>query len=69
MTMANLISKRVAEAGPNLPRPMDRRLSPRVSAGVEAAASLAEWETEGGASAGVPQGDETSAEAGRSSSD
>lgn len=56
MTMANLISKRVADGARNL------RLSPRVSAGIEAAASLEEWEAEGGASAGESQAGESSAE-------
>jgi len=55
MTMLNLISKRMAEGARNLPPPTNKRLSPHVSARVEAMASLDEWEAEGGASAGVPQ--------------
>ena len=53
--MLNLISKRMAEGARNLPQPTNRRLSPHVSARVEAVASLEDWEAEGGASAGVPQ--------------
>jgi len=55
MTMANLISKRVAESTWNLSHGKNRHLSPRVGAGIEAATALEDWEAEGGASAGVPQ--------------
>lgn len=55
MTMAHLISKRVAEDTRNLSRPLSSRLSPNVSSGVEAATALEEWEAEGGASASVQQ--------------
>jgi hypothetical protein len=55
MTMANLISKRMAEGTRNLSRQLDSRLSRRVSAGIEVATALEEWEAEGGASAGAPQ--------------
>jgi hypothetical protein len=58
MTMANLISKRVAEGAWNLSRQLNSRLSPPVSAGIEAATALEEWEAEGGASAGAPQASE-----------
>ena len=58
MTMANLISKRVAEGARNLSGQLNRRLSRRVSAGIEAATALEEWEAEGGASAGVRQASE-----------
>jgi hypothetical protein len=61
MTMANLISKRVAEGTWTLSHPMNRRLSPRANAGIEAVAALDEWEAEGGASAGVPQASELAA--------
>ena len=61
MTMANLISKRVAESTWNLSHPMNRRLSPRVNAGTEATTALDEWEAEGGASAGVPRASEHAA--------
>jgi hypothetical protein len=61
MTMANLISKRVAEGTRNLSGPLSSRLSRRVSAGIEAATALEEWEAEGGASAGVPQASERGA--------
>jgi len=55
MSMANLISKRVAKGTRNLSWQLNSRLSSRVSAGIEAAGALEEWEAEGGASAGVPQ--------------
>lgn len=55
MTMANLISKRVAEGARTLSRQLGRRLSRRVGAGVEAATALEEWEAEGGALTGAPQ--------------
>jgi hypothetical protein len=58
MTMADLISKRVAEGTRNLSAQLNSRLSRRVSAGIEAATALEEWEAEGGASAGVPQASE-----------
>ena len=54
MTMANLISKRVAASPWNQSHQKDSRLSPRFSACVEVAA-LDEWEAEGGASAAAPQ--------------
>jgi hypothetical protein len=37
---------------------MNRRVSPRVSAGIETATALEEWEAEGGASAGLLQASE-----------
>ena len=58
MTMANLISKRVAEGAQDLSRRVNNRLSPRVGAAIEAATALEEWEAEGGASAGAPQASE-----------
>lgn len=62
MTMANLISKRVAEGTRTLSAQLNRRLSRRVGAGVEASNALEEWEAEGGASAGVPQASEHDAD-------
>jgi len=58
MTMATLISKRVAKGTQNLSWHLNSRLSPRAGAGIEAATALEEWEAEGGASAGVPQASE-----------
>ena len=58
MSMANLISKRVAEGARNLSGQLNWRMSRRVGAGVEAATALEEWEAEGGASAGMPQASE-----------
>ena len=55
MTMANLISKRVANGTRNLSGPLNSRPPRRDSAGIEATNALEEWEAEGGASAGVPQ--------------
>ena len=57
-TMANLISKRVAKSARNLPRQLSGRSPSRVSARIEAATALEEWEAEGGASAGAPQASE-----------
>lgn len=58
MTMAQLISKRAAESARNLSRQPGGGLSPRVGSGIDAArAALEAWEAEGGASAGVPQGE------------
>jgi hypothetical protein len=54
MTMANLISKRVAESTWTPPHPMNMRPPLRADAGIEAATALEEWEAEGGASAGMP---------------
>jgi hypothetical protein len=48
MTMAKLISRRMADEARNLSRPLSNRLSTRVSAGIEAAMALEEWEAEGG---------------------
>lgn len=62
MTMASLISKRVAEGKRSPTRSMNRRVLPPVIAGTEAAASLEEWEAAGGASAGVPRSGEPAAE-------
>lgn len=56
MTMT--ISKRLVEGMRDVSRRMNRRVSPRVSAGIEAATALEEWEAEGGASAGLPQASE-----------
>lgn len=58
MSMAHLISKRVAKGARNLPWALNSRLSRRVGAGLEAATALEEWEAEGGASAGAPQANE-----------
>jgi hypothetical protein len=58
MTMTHLISKRVVEDTRDVSRQMNSRLSPRVSAGIETATALEEWEAEGGASAGPPQASE-----------
>jgi len=58
MTMATLISKRVAKGTQNLSWHLNSRLSPRAGAGIEAATALEEWEAEGGASAGVPHANE-----------
>jgi hypothetical protein len=55
MTMADLISKRVVQGARILPGPLNGRLTLRVSARIEAATALEEWEAEGGASAGMPQ--------------
>ena len=54
-SMANLVSKRVAEGTRNRSRQLSSRLAPRVGSGIEAATALEEWEAEGGASAGVPR--------------
>ena len=53
MTMAQLISRRVAEGARRLSRQMNTRLSPRIGAGIEGATAIDEWEAEGGA--GMPQ--------------
>jgi len=58
MTMANLISKRMADGARHLSGQLNSRLSRRASAGVEVATALDEWEAEGGAPAGVPQAGE-----------
>ena len=55
MTMANLISKRVATSPWNRSHQKDRRLSPRFSACIGVSTALDEWEAEGGASAAAPQ--------------
>lgn len=60
MTMANLISKRVAAGAWDLSRQLNSRLPPRVGAGIEAATALEGWEAEGGASAS-PQASEQGA--------
>jgi hypothetical protein len=48
MTMARLMSRRMADEARKLSRPSSNRLSTRVSAGNEAAMALEEWESEGG---------------------
>jgi len=55
MTMATLISKRMAEGARSLSGQLNSRVSHRASAGIEVATALDEWEAEGGASAGAPQ--------------
>ena len=55
MTMSHLISKRMAEGARTLQRGLSSPLSPRAGGSPEAAASLEEWEAEGGAGAGLPQ--------------
>jgi len=61
MTMATLISKRVAKGTQSLSWHLNSRLSPRVCAGNEGATALEEWEAEGGAWAGVPHASERGA--------
>src|SRR5215212_7673594 len=58
MTMTNLISKRVVDSRRDGSQQLDSRLSPRATAGIETASALAEWDSEGGASAGLAQASE-----------
>jgi hypothetical protein len=64
MTMAQLISRRVAKGARNLSWlswRLNGRVSRRIGAGVEAATALEGWEAEGGASPGVRQASERDA--------
>jgi hypothetical protein len=58
MTMTDMISERVVEVTADDFRSMNSCLLRRVSAGVETATALEEWEAEGGAPAGPPQASE-----------